>query len=126
MSPSRAAFDASGTLYVSYGVVDSPYGVHDGAIYRYEPKQEKWTDITPLKPSAEDRFGYGGVTVDLSHPGTVLATTMDRWGKGAEVFRSLDRGKTWKPLMAKATLDGGGAAHTYHHRAKLTPPVMAT
>jgi hypothetical protein len=47
---------------------------------------------------------------------------MDRWTKGAEIFRSKDRGNTWKPLMATAVLDGGGAQHVYHHRDKLGPP----
>jgi photosystem II stability/assembly factor-like uncharacterized protein len=107
---------------VSYALGDSPYALKDGAVYRYQPKQQKWTDITPLEPSEEDTFGYGGITVDPSNPDTLLTTTMDRWTKGAEIFRSQDRGKTWKPLMATAVLDGGGAKHVFHHRKKLDPP----
>lgn len=120
--PRRAAFDKDGTLYVTYALGDSPYALKDGAVYKLEPKQDKWTDITPLKPSEEDTFGYGGVSIDAAHPGTLVVSTMDRWSKGAEIFRSKDGGKTWKPLMATAVLDGGGAKHVFHHREKLDPP----
>jgi photosystem II stability/assembly factor-like uncharacterized protein len=120
--PARAAFDRDGSLYVSYGLGDSPYAIQNGAVHRYEPKKDKWTDVTPLKPSDGDRFGYGGITLDRSKPGTLLVATMDRWTKGGEIFRSTDGGKTWKPLMAKAVFDSGGAPHTYHGRAKLDAP----
>jgi photosystem II stability/assembly factor-like uncharacterized protein len=119
--PSRAVFDHDGVLYVSYGLGDSPYAIQNGAVHRYDPKKDSWTDITPLKPTDQDRFGYGGVTVDPSRPGTLLAATMDRWTKGGELFRSVDGGKTWKALMAKAVLESS-VAHPYHHRKKLDPP----
>ncbi len=120
--PRRAAIDAEGTLYVTYALGDSPYALSKGAVYKYEPKKGAWTDITPLEPTEEDSFGYGGIAVDPSKPGTLVTTTMDRWTKGAEIFRSQDGGKTWKPLMARAILDGGGTAYVYHHRDKLDPP----
>ncbi len=120
--PRRAVVDKDGTLYVSYALGDSPYALKDGAVYRYQPKQNEWTDITPLAPSDEDSFGYAGIALDPAKPGTLVVTTMDRWAKGAEIFRSTDRGNTWKPLMATAVLDGGGAQHVYHHREKLDPP----
>ncbi|HEY2410054.1 MAG TPA: sialidase family protein [Polyangiaceae bacterium] len=120
--PARMAIDRDGTVYVAYGNDPGPYAVQDGALYRYDPKHETWTDIAPIKHTDTDRFGWGAITVDPQHPGTLLAATIDRWSTGAEVFRSLDSGKTWKPLMAKAELDSGGAAHVYHGRAKLEPP----
>ena len=86
------------------------------------PHQGTWTNISPRKPSEKDRFGYGAVTVDPSHPGTLLATSIDRWTLGGEIFRSTNRGKTWTPLMATAVLDSAGAAHPYHHRQKLDAP----
>jgi xyloglucan-specific exo-beta-1,4-glucanase len=120
--PSRAAVDRDGTLYVSYGNDPGPFAVQDGALHRFEPKREVWTNISPIQPSKSDGFGYGAVTVDPSHPGTVLATTIDRWAKGGEIFRSRDSGKTWQPLLAKATLDAAGVAHVYHHKDKLGTP----
>jgi hypothetical protein len=120
--PRRATLDKEGTLYVTYALGDSPYALTDGAVYRYEPKRNVWTDITPLKPSQDDAFGYGGISVDPSKPGTLVTSTMDRWTKGAESFRSQDGGQHWKPLMATAILDGGGTAHVYHHRKKIDAP----
>jgi photosystem II stability/assembly factor-like uncharacterized protein len=119
--PSRAALDRDGTLYVAYGNDPGPFAVKDGALYRFDPKREAWTDISPIKPSEKDKFGYGAVTVDSSRPGTLLATSIDRWTLGGEIFRSTDSGKTWKPLMAKAVLQSA-VAHTYHHREKLNAP----
>lgn len=122
MLPRRAAIDNAGTLYVTYALGDSPYALRDGAVYKYEPKSGKFTNITPLAPSEADTFGYGGIAVDPSHPGTLVTTTMDRWTKGAEIFRSRDGGTTWKPLMGTAILDGGGTPHVYHHREQLGAP----
>lgn len=120
--PRRASLDKDGTLYITYALGDSPYALRDGAVYRYEPKKKSWTDITPLKPSKDDTFGYGGVSVDPSHTGTLVVTTMDRWTKGAEIFRSTDRGQSWKPVMSTAKLDSGGTKHVYHHREELGSP----
>lgn len=120
--PSRAALDRDGTLYVSYGDDPGPFAVQDGALYRYEPKDDTWTDISPIRPSETDRFGYGAVTVDPSNPGTLLATTIDRWTVGGEIFRSRDRGKTWKALATKAVFDGAGIAHAYHHEETIKAP----
>lgn len=124
--PSRAAIDRDGTLYVSYGNDPGPFAVQDGALHRFQPEREIWTDISPIKPSKSDGFGYGAVTVDPSHPGTVVATTIDRWGKGGEIFRSRDTGNTWQPLFARAVFDAAGVAHVYHHKDELgTPQWMA-
>ncbi len=120
--PRRAVVDKDGTFYVTYALGDSPYALRDGAVYRYEPKKQAWTNITPLKPSEGDTFGYGGITVDPANPGTLVTTTMDRWSKGAEIFRSTDRGQTWKATIATASLTDGGAKHVYHHREKLGAP----
>jgi photosystem II stability/assembly factor-like uncharacterized protein len=120
--PRRAALDQDGTLYVTYAFGDSPYALSKGAVYKCNTKTDEWTDITPLKQTEGDSFGYGGISVDPSKTGTVIVATMDRWAKEAEIFRTRDGGKTWKPLMATATLDGGGVAHVYHHSEKLTAP----
>ncbi|MBN1610576.1 MAG: xyloglucanase [Polyangiaceae bacterium] len=122
MMPSHAEFDTNGVLYLSYGSGPGPSNVTDGAIYRYEPKTGTWTDITPIQPTrVNEQFGYGAVAVDRLRPGTLLASTMDRWSAG-EVFRSTDAGKTWKPLMARAELDAGGAPWVYGHQEQIPAP----
>ena len=122
LTPGRAEVDRDGTLYVSYRNGDSPYAVQDGAVYRYEPRGDKWKNITPLEPSEDDKFGYGDVSIDAQHPGTLVTCTMDRWAKGGEAFRSTDRGETWKPVLSVATYDGSGVQYVYHHRDKLDAP----
>lgn len=124
--PARMAIDRDGMVYVAYGDDPGPYAVKDGALYRFDPKQGSWTDIAPIRPTETDRFGWGAITVDPQRAGTLLATTIDRWSAGAEVFRSLDSGKTWKPVMAKAQLDSGNTPHVYHGRTKLDPPQWAS
>ncbi|HEY4105573.1 MAG TPA: sialidase family protein, partial [Polyangiaceae bacterium] len=99
-----------------------PYNVPKGALYRYDPKSESWTDVSPLKPNEADHFGYGAVAVDRERPGTLIVSTIDRWTKGGEIFRSTDGAKTWKPLMANAQLDSGGAPYVYAHQAKISAP----
>ena len=120
--PHHAELDGSGALYVSYGFNAGPNNVPDGAVYRFEPQSGTWTDITPLKPGGADKFGYGGLSLDASRPGTLLVAALDRWTAGGEVFRSTDRGKTWQPLMAKAELDSGGAPYVQGHKPKLDAP----
>ncbi len=120
--PRRAVLDQDGTLYATYASGDSPYALSKGAVFKFEPKSGAFTDITPLRQSEGDTFGYGGIDVDASKPGTLIVATMDRWSKGAEIFRTQDGGKSWKPLVATATFDGGGVQHVYHHRETVNAP----
>ncbi|HEY4395718.1 MAG TPA: sialidase family protein, partial [Polyangia bacterium] len=63
------------------------------------------------------KFGYGGLSVDAKHPGTLLVSTIDRWSKHDDVFRTTDGGKKWKPLFEKATRDDMGAKYLYWHKS---------
>jgi photosystem II stability/assembly factor-like uncharacterized protein len=118
LMPSHAGFDSAGILYLSYGDQPGPSGVRNGAIYKYQAKGDVWTDITPLKPKDDDKFGYGGLSVGAQSPGTVMVTTIDRWGPGDEVFRTTDGGKSWATLGPKAVRDDGGAKYLYWGRDK--------
>ncbi len=122
MMPSHAAFDAKGILYLSYGNVPGPSDVTTGAVYKYDPKSKIFSNITPLKPSDKDKFGYGGLAVDWQKPGTLLVTTIDRWGTGDEAFRTTNGGASWKPLWDKSEFDAGGARYLYWGREKLGKP----
>lgn len=114
--PGHAEFDADGVLYLSYGNLPGPSDVRDGGVWKYEPKANKWTDITPIKPQGEDKFGYGGLTVLPSSKGTVMVTTIDRWSAGDEIIRTTDGGKTWHTLGEKAVRDDAGAKYLYWGR----------
>ncbi len=122
LMPSHAAFDSAGTLYVTYGNLPGPSDVVDGAVWKYEPKSKAWTNISPLAPSASDKFGYGGLAVDASKPGVLMVTTIDRWTKGDEIYRSVDGGKKWVPLMPKAEWNLNGAEYVRHEKPKFERP----
>ncbi len=120
--PIHGAFDARGTLYLSYSNAPGPNDVTNGAVYRYEPASGVFTDITPLAPSESDRFGYAGLAVDIQHPGTLLVSTIDRWIRGDEIFRSTDGGAHWSALLGKAIRDARGANYLYFGRNELGRP----
>lgn len=109
----HAAFDSKGTLYVSYASGPGPNDVVDGQVWKVEPKGA-FANITPAVPDkGADKFGYGGLSVDAAHPGTLMVTTIDRWTKGDEIYRTADGGKTWKALGPKAVRDEAGAKYLF-------------
>lgn len=97
--PTRAAWAADGHLYVSYGNEPGPRRMSNGAVWKYDSRSQRWTDITPERPDASRRFGYAAVAVDARQPQRLLASTHGRAG-GEELFRSSDGGVTWRPLFA--------------------------
>ncbi|CAN5516818.1 hypothetical protein BH10PSE3_BH10PSE3_17970 [soil metagenome] len=107
--PHHLALDAKGAVYVAYGNGLGPNGVTNGAVWKMDPDSGAWTDITPVKPSGGDVFGYSGLSLDPSHPGVIVVSTLDRWAVGDDVFRSTDGGKTWKALRDQSKHDVGGA-----------------
>ena len=118
---SHAAFDSTDTLYISYGNGPGPNDITDGAVWKYAPKAEQFTDVTPAAPKGEDKFGYGGLSVDARHPGTLMVTTLDRWSQGDEIYRSTDGGKSWRALLPKVVRDDAGAKYLYWHRPPTDP-----
>ena len=122
LMPSHAAFDAKGVLYLSYGNVPGPSDVTTGAVYKYDPKSKLFSNITPKKPTDKETFGYGGLAVDWQKAGTLVVTTIDRWGPGDEAFRTTNGGTSWKPLWEKAEFSASGARYLYWGREKLGKP----
>jgi len=118
LMPSHAEFDKNGALYISFADQPGPGEQTTGGIWKYESKGDVWTEVTPLKPTKDDKFGYGGVSVDVQHPGTLMAVTLDRWTNGDEIFRTVDGGKTWAAMQKKAERDDDGAKYLYWGRDK--------
>lgn len=113
LRPNHIVRAADGKLYLSYGKESGPEFMSDGAVWKFDPKNDAWTDITPLK-SADDGqpFGYGAVTVDAHNPQVLLATTFGHWKPLDEVFRSTNGGASWQPLLNTAHFDHSIAPYT--------------
>jgi photosystem II stability/assembly factor-like uncharacterized protein len=115
LRPSHLIRSVDGLFYISYGSMPGPGSVTDGALWKYNPKDGSWANISPEKPAEGQRlgWGYGAVSVDAQHPSTIVATTIDRWQLKDEIFRSTDGGATWKGIMvANGHLDYSMAPYT--------------
>ena len=99
LRPTRAVLAADGNLFVSYGSEPGPRKMASGAVWRFDSHAGTWADVTPDRPDAGRRFGYGAVAVDAHDPRTLVASTVGRPG-GEELFRSTDGGASWKPVFA--------------------------
>ena len=108
MIPHHALFDTKRRLVMTYGNGPGPNGVSAGAVWRFDPGDGSWTDISPIKMSETEHFGYAGLTIDALHPGTYMVSTLDRWGRDT-VFRSVDFGAHWTSLADQAIRDSSGA-----------------
>ncbi len=93
-----------GMFYASYGKEPGPNTMTDGAVWKFDPKKNIWTDITPLKSAGTDQhFGYGCITVDAQNPSTIMATTFCHWGPHDLIFRSTNSGTSWIQLWQENT-----------------------
>jgi xyloglucan-specific exo-beta-1,4-glucanase len=107
LKPQHGVLAANGVLYVDYANQPGPNGMTDGSVWKYAAPTGAWTNITPETPGTggNPSFGYSGLAVDPSHPGTVMVATNDRWNPVDTIFRSTDSGATWEDVGAKATMN---------------------
>lgn len=115
LRPNHMVRDARGRWLLSYGDEPGPNTMNNGALWRFDPADGSWTDISPLAQSTDtqgDGFGWGAVSVDAKNPDVIVASTFNRFSPGDEVMRSIDGGKTWKPMLAGSHYDRSGAPWT--------------
>jgi hypothetical protein len=104
LRPNHLVRAPDGMFYLSYGREPGPNSMSDGAIWKFNPKDGVWTDITPVHPKDTDQpFGYGCVAVDAQHPQTLMATTFTHWHPHDEIFRSTNGGASWTQLWETNT-----------------------
>jgi photosystem II stability/assembly factor-like uncharacterized protein len=115
--PHHGELAADGNLYLTYGDLPGPYEMYDGAVHKLATATGEWTDITPLRPNTggEAGFGYAGLSTDPRRPGTVMVSTMSRWGPVDDIFRSVDGGRTWHSIAERIVLDTSGAPFLNFH-----------
>jgi photosystem II stability/assembly factor-like uncharacterized protein len=125
--PTHMVMAPDGILYLSYGTSPGPSRMTDGAVWKLDPSNGAWTDITPVKPdpARNQTFGYAAVAVDSHNPRVAIASTFGRMnGNGGEddMFRTVDGGAHWKPVFGGTAATGG--AGTFD--GSLAPYVMRT
>ncbi len=99
--PHQGKLDSQGTLYVTYADWDGPYTGGHGAVYKYVPSTNTWTNITPpasVIPGGSQFFGFGGLGVDMLHPGTIVVAGNIVWWPDGMMWRTTNGGTTWSSI----------------------------
>lgn len=109
--PQRAAFDAAGNLYITYGNGAGPNGttanpMDRGAVWKRSASGD-WTEITPLRAATNRAFG--GISVSAEGTRIVVSTIntylQQPWNYGDRIFSSDDGGGTWTDLIAAGRVE---------------------
>jgi len=114
LRPGRMVRDAQGRWLLSYGDEPGPNHMADGAVYRFDPADGSWTDITPLPRTlgTASGYGWGAVAVDARDPDVIVATTFRRYRPHDELFRSTDGGRSWVATFERSRFDHASAPWT--------------
>ena len=128
LRPSHMHRASDGDYYLSYGDEPGPDTMHDGALWRWQPASDRWTDITPIPDQSRPGhgksagFGWGDVAVAPSNPAVLVASTHHLYTPHDLLFRSTDRGAHWVEVFAHSVFDRREAPWTVEH----TPHWMTT
>lgn len=95
--PHKAVFDhVGGYLYLATSNTAGPYDGSKGDVWRLDTANDTWTCISPVpSTSADDAFGYSGLTIDRQNPDTLMVSTQVDWYPDCILFRSTDGGASW-------------------------------
>jgi photosystem II stability/assembly factor-like uncharacterized protein len=105
--PHHAELAADGTLYVTYSNSPGPNGATAGAVRKFNPATSTWTELT--LPAGQG--GFAGLSLDAQNPNTLIVSTLNRWWPNDEIYRSVDGGSAWKPVLGTATRDHASAPY---------------
>ena len=115
LRPNHMVRDARGRWLLSYADEPGPNTMNDGAVWRFDPNDDSWVDITPAAQSTDaqgDGFGWGAVAVDAANADIIVASTFNRFAPGNEVYRSIDGGNSWQAMLARSDFDKRDAPWT--------------
>ena len=112
--PMRSALGPDGALYITYCNAATLSGISNGAVYKLDTNDGKWTNITPPEPKGNLWYGYVAVGADARRNGTVMVGTWNRWVPGDDIFRSTDGGKTWTSLRKYSVFDASLSPFLHH------------
>lgn len=103
--PTHVVLTGNRELLLTYANTPGPSRMTDGAVWKYDIRKGKWTDISPVKLGKDEKagFGYAAISVDVKNPKHLIVSTHDLGGKHGyvsdEMFRSTDGGRHWKPVF---------------------------
>jgi hypothetical protein len=117
MMPHHAVFDGCGNLYFAYNNGSGPNSISSGAVWRYATDTGVWTPVSPPQTGG----GFGGISADPAHPGTLIVTTLDRWSRD-EIYRTTNGGASWVAIESAAQDDVAGAPWVLWHRTSVGTP----
>lgn len=117
MYASHGVMGPDGALYLAMNNAVGPAGITAGALWRYglpgsPDGAGTWTNITPgfgVRP-AGSQGGFGTIAAALDRPGVLMATTIDDYYPGDDVFRSQDYGAHWVSLNAQGKVHDASAS----------------
>lgn len=112
----RADF-ANSLMYITFSDSPGPYGAKMGALWKYDIDKKTWTDLKPPAGTG----GFSGVSIDRQNPDRIIVSTLNRAEPYDEIFRSIDGGNTWKPIIVNSMWDKTYADYT----KAMTPHWMA-
>ncbi|WP_405970621.1 xyloglucanase [Streptomyces sp. NBC_00988] len=95
--PHHAVFDHVGEyLYLATSDTAGPYDGAKGDVWKLDTATDTWTRISPVpSTSADNTFGYSGLTIDRQNPDTLMVSTQVKWYPDCLLFRSTDGGANW-------------------------------
>lgn len=105
LRPTHMVQSSDRILYITYADTPGPSQMTDGAVWKYDIKKRKWSEISliRIKDGEKAGFGYAAVSVDAQDPRHLIASTHYLDGKHGyssdEMFRSTDCGRSWKPIF---------------------------
>lgn len=105
MLPVKAVVGADHILTITYSDGIGPSGITRGEVWRYDPDQDHWQDVTPLRATASLPGGYMGVAVSQSDPHLIAVSTVDRYKPVDTVWLSHDAGAHWDELWRRSVRD---------------------
>jgi xyloglucan-specific exo-beta-1,4-glucanase len=98
--PHHGKLASNGMLYISYSNGAGPYDGTSGDVWKFDTSAATWTRISPYPSTntADDYYGYGGLSIDAQNPDTLVVAALNSWWPDTILFRSVDGGSTWSRI----------------------------